>query len=81
MGSAVRQGIGVDIGGTSVKFGLVTETGGVLAKRAIPLDRSLSFAQFSEALGDEIAALRAHGPSAVAIGVGVPAYPDPKLAV
>jgi glucokinase len=78
MGNAVRYGIGVDIGGTSVKFGLVTEAGGVLAKRAILLDRSLSFTQFAEALGDEIAALVAQGPMPDAIGVGVPAYPNPE---
>lgn len=77
MGSALRAGIGVDIGGTSIKFGLVTEAGQVLAKRAIPLDRSLPFPQFAADLGNEIAALLTEGP-AVSIGVGVPAYPNPE---
>ncbi|MCB8881361.1 ROK family protein [Acidisoma cellulosilytica] len=78
MASAVRVGVGVDIGGTSIKFGLVTESGEVLAKRAIPLDKSTPFARFATELGDEIAALLADGPAPVAIGVGVPAYPNPK---
>jgi glucokinase len=78
MPMTLRRGIGVDIGGTSVKFGLVTETGAVLAKSAIPLDRSMCFAQFAEVLGDEVAALLAQGSAPDAIGVGVPAYPNPK---
>lgn len=78
MRNAVRHGVGVDIGGTSIKFGLVTETGEVRAKRAIPLDKSLPFATFARELGDEIAALLADGPPPVAIGVGVPAYPNPE---
>lgn len=78
MASAVRVGVGVDIGGTSIKFGLVTQDGQVLAKRAIPLDKSQSFATFARALGDEVAGLLSGGASPSAIGVGVPAYPNPE---
>lgn len=72
-----RIGVGVDIGGTAIKFGLVAENGRVLAKRAIPLDKSLPFADFATQLGDEIAAMLAGGVSPATIGVGVPAYPNP----
>lgn len=78
MESAVRVGVGVDIGGTAIKFGLVTESGGVLAKRAIPLDKAMPFATFARVLGDEIACMCADGASPVSIGVGVPAYPNPE---
>jgi glucokinase len=78
MGGFVRVGVGVDIGGTSTKFGLVTEAGEVLAKRSAPLDKALPFATFAADLGHEIAALLADGPAATAIGVGVPAYPNPE---
>src|SRR6187402_96940 len=78
MDSAVRVGVGVDIGGTAIKFGLVTESGEVLAKRAIPLDKAMPFATFARVLGDEIASMCAAGASPVSIGVGVPAYPNPE---
>jgi glucokinase len=73
-----RHAIGVDIGGTTVKLGLVTEAGRVLARRSVPLDRAMLFPAFAAQLGDEIASLIAAGPPPAAIGVGVPAYPNPK---
>jgi glucokinase len=74
----MHHAIGVDIGGTTIKFGRVTEAGTVLARRRIPLDPAMPFAAFARTCGDEIEALLAAGPTPAAIGVGVPDYPNPE---
>ncbi len=74
----MRNAIGIDIGGTSVKLGLVREDGTVLGRRAVPLDQALGFDAFAGEIGERVAGLMAQGPSPVAIGVGVPAYPHPE---
>jgi glucokinase len=74
----MHQAIGVDIGGTTIKFGRVAADGTVLARRRIALDPALSFTAFAEALGDEVEALIAAGSAPAAIGVGVPDYPNPE---
>jgi glucokinase len=74
----MHHAIGVDIGGTTIKVGRMTEAGRVLARRRIPLDPAMPFADFARAMGDEIAALIAAGPTPATIGVGVPDYPDPE---
>jgi glucokinase len=78
LGLGLRHAIGVDIGGTTIKLGRVTEAGAVLARRRIPLDPAMRFPAFAWAIGDAIEALIAAGPAPAAIGVGVPDYPDPE---
>jgi glucokinase len=72
-----RPAVGVDIGGSAVKLGLVSAEGGVLARRAIPFDPNWSFAACAAAIGDAVAALMVGAP-VLAVGVGVPAYPHPE---
>ena len=78
MRNGIKTAIGVDIGGTAIKFGLVSAEGTVLARRRIPLDPAMRFPAFAQALGDEVAVLMAKGPMPAAIGVGVPDYPNPE---
>jgi glucokinase len=73
-----NQAIGVDIGGTSVKLGLIASSGAVLAKRAIPFDTGWSFGACAAAIGDEVASLLGQATAPVTIGIGVPAYPHPE---
>ncbi|GAB0116053.1 ROK family protein [Acidisoma sp. 7E03] len=72
-----RLALGVDIGGSSVKLGLVTAAGTVTARQAIPFDPSWSFEACAEAIGDAAARL-AEGQGMAAIGLGLPAYPHPE---
>jgi glucokinase len=78
LGLALGHAIGVDIGGTTIKFGRVTEAGAVLARRRVPLDPAMPFAAFAQALGDAVEALMGAGPPPAAIGIGVPDYPNPE---
>lgn len=69
--------VGVDIGGSAVKLGVVSAQGVVLARHALAFDPAWSFRQCAGAIGDAIVTLVA-GASIRAIGVGVPAYPHPE---
>ncbi|MDQ0474059.1 ROK family protein [Labrys wisconsinensis] len=71
--------VGVDIGGTAVKIGIVGADGEVLARGSLPYDRSLSFPALAGVIGDRIAALTGGGISA--IGVSTPGYADPATDV
>ena len=70
--------IGVDIGGSAVKLGLVTAQGQIIARRDIPFRTDWSFAECAAAIGDEVAVLMAGGADVAGIGIGVPAYPHPE---
>lgn len=70
--------IGVDIGGTAVKLGLVSAAGEIIARRTIPFRTDWDFGACAAAIGDEVAALIAEGSGVTAIGIGLPAYPDPE---
>lgn len=68
--------VGIDLGGTSTKFGFVTRTGELLASDVIPTDSETSYQTFFKQLYDKIVALkdRLDEPVAVkGIGVGAPA--------
>lgn len=72
-----RLALGVDIGGSSVKLGLVTATGQVLARGHLAFDPGWRFAECATAIGDAIADL-AEGQPIDSIGLGLPAYPHPE---
>ena len=78
MDAAKRAMVGVDIGGTAVKLGLVDEAGQILARRTIPFVTDWTFAECAAAVGDEVAALITQSPAVSGIGIGVPAYPHPE---
>src|ERR1700710_131935 len=74
----LRHAIGVDVGGTSVKLGLVRGDGHILTRRALPLDRALQFSAFAAQIGGEIERMIDADPAPVAIGVGIPGYANPR---
>lgn len=50
--------VGIDLGGTSTKFGFVTRTGEILASDAIPTDSEISYQTFFTRLYDQIESLK-----------------------
>ena len=70
--------VGVDIGGTAVKLGLVSAAGEIIARRAIPFRTDWDFAACAAAIGDEVATLAGEARGLAGIGIGLPAYPHPE---
>lgn len=69
--------VGIDIGGTAIKAGIVTRDGKVAARRQIAFDRDLSFDGLISALSTTAGALCAEaGKDAAAIGVCLPGFVD-----
>ncbi len=68
---------GLDFGGTSVKMGVVDQSGAIVAKDTVSMDPSMSFAAIMSSL---VAALRRcvarSGVTLCAIGVGTPGFSD-----
>ena len=77
----MRCGIGLDLGGSSLKAGLVSEQGAVLAERRVALEVG-ERAGCLEVIAEAIAQLREQaavaGWEVSAIGCGVSGYLDPK---
>ncbi|GGC88885.1 ROK family protein [Chelatococcus reniformis] len=77
-----RAAIGIDIGGTAVKLGLVAGDGTLLARRQLAFERDLPFAGFVEHLGRAADELQAHpGGNLAPVGVALPGYVDPATGV
>ena len=68
--------LGIDLGGTNCRVGLVAETGEVLARRALPTDLSPGLEAFVDTLGRELQQLaalaRSRGLLLRAGGIGIP---------
>ena len=77
--SSLVQAIGIDIGGTKIAGGVVTELGEILAERRVPTP-----AGDSEAIVDAVVTMihelqaesRATGEAAIAVGVAAPGFID-----
>lgn len=68
--------VGIDLGGTSTKFGFVTRNGELLASDAIPTDSETSYQTFFKQLHDKIVVLKERLDKPVMVkgmGVGAPA--------
>jgi len=66
---------GIDLGGTSTKFGLVTSEGNLLAYNAIPTNSNITYQCFFRQLYDHIQELKANldtGVNLLGIGIGAP---------
>ncbi len=74
--------LGIDIGGSSVKLGLVTGGGEILARAQVPFDRSLDFSAFAETLGEAAGGLIGKASSPVAaVGVAAPGQVEPGTGI
>jgi len=72
--------VGIDLGGTSAKIGVVDRAGAILARDRVPIDAS---AGFDEIVGASAAALPASIAAAArgrpaGIGIGAPGFFDPR---
>lgn len=72
----MKEGVvGIDLGGTCTKFGLVTRKGDLLAADAIPTDSDLSYQDFFKQLYDRIGSLEQNLDENIdlkGIGIGAP---------
>ncbi len=69
---------GIDIGGTAVKFGLVSQQGKVLSKTSLPYDPRESFEGMVNSLSEHLESLAATaGTGFKGIGISTPGYADP----
>ena len=68
----------VDVGGTSIKTGIVSQAGDVVEKLSFATDRELAFEDLSDEIAKQLAALDADSRwCPEGIGISVPGYPDP----
>lgn len=68
----------VDIGGTSVKIGIVSADGCVIEKKSLPTDPKMPFDVLSDTIADHLTRLKSNSPRAPhGLGICVPGYPDP----
>jgi glucokinase len=78
----VQHVAGLDFGGTSVKMGVVDQSGTIVAKDTVPIDPSMSFAAIMSSL---VTALRRcvarSGVTLSGIGVGTPGFSDRETGV
>lgn len=72
----MRTAIGVDLGGTHVTAGVVTEDGRIQAQHELDLE-TLAFDAVLEALASVVDEALAQAPDAVAVGIGSPGNIDP----
>lgn len=71
----MRPLVGVDIGGTAIKIGVIDAEGHITGRGTLPYERSLNFSALAGAIAEQISEL-ANG-SIAAIGVSAPGYSDP----
>jgi glucokinase len=71
----MSQAIGIDIGGTAIKLGLIDAARGVLARGSLPLAAHADYPALLGALTQAIAGL---GGTAEAVGIATPGYADPR---
>ena len=72
----MKYSIGIDLGGTFIKFGAVGEDGGILRKAKIPTPQGCGYGETVDAIAGRIGALAAEMGAPCAVGVGCPGVID-----
>src|SRR5690606_30125532 len=73
--AVTAHAIGIDVGGSAVKLGLVSAGGDILARRRLGVEKEQDFASFAARLSGAVAELRASRPEHVsAIGLAMPGF-------
>jgi glucokinase len=73
---------GIDIGGTAVKIGLVSEKGAILSKTSIPYDPQKPFEDLVESLHNSLKFLISSARVDLkAVGISTPGYADPQTGI
>lgn len=74
--------IGIDIGGSAVKLGLVGERGEILVRRRLGVEKRQDFAVFASRLSAAVEDLRGHvAADTVAIGLAMPGFVEPATGI
>jgi glucokinase len=73
----MRLAVGIDIGGSSVKLGLVDETGTLHNRAFVPIEQQIGYADFVARVTGAVEGLIGDAPDISAIGIGVPGVPNP----
>ena len=72
----MKYSIGIDLGGTFIKFGAVGEDGNILRKAKIPTPQGCGYEETVDAIAGRIGALAAEMGAPCAVGVGCPGVID-----
>jgi len=74
--------IGIDIGGTAVKLGLVSPDGVILAKENLPFDPAKPFRELTDETGSSLQKLLiSSATTAEAVGISTPGFADPATGI
>ena len=74
--------IGIDIGGTAVKLGLVSREGVILAKGNLPFDPEKPFPELTDEIGSSLQKLlTSSAATAEAVGISTPGFADPATGI
>jgi glucokinase len=74
--------LGIDIGGTAIKMGIVARGGSIMARDTFPFDHDLSFDGVVAQIAERAAALSEHALARpAAIGIAAPGFADPQTGV
>jgi glucokinase len=74
--------IGIDIGGTAIKMGLVSLEGIILAKKSLPFDPTIPFPELINAVSSSLKDLATSSATpVVALGIATPGFADPATGI
>ena len=68
--------IGIDFGGTYIKYGLVGEGGEIIEKGKVPTPAGCRYAETMEVIASAVRGLAKHGASVCGLGIGAPGVVD-----
>ena len=68
--------IGIDLGGTFVKYGLVGEGGEIIEKGKVPTPAGCGYAETAEVIASAVRGLAKSGASVCGLGIGAPGVVD-----
>ena len=68
--------IGIDLGGTFVKYGLVGEGGEIIEKGKVPTPAGCRYAETMEVIVSAVRRLAKHGALVCGLGIGAPGVVD-----
>ena len=73
--------IGIDLGGTYIKYGLVGEAGEIIRKGKVPTPAGCGYAETMEVIASAVRGLAKHGASVCGLGIGAPGVVDGEKGV
>ena len=68
--------IGIDLGGTYIKYGLVSEVGEIIGKGKLPTPAGCGYAETMEVIASAVRGFAKHGALVCGLGIGAPGVVD-----